>query len=175
MHTNLAGYQSPLQRNRNHIPPQPSRPRTIHQASNNDDQNQKLDRLMRNAHEVLAKADTVFPFTLFRDTIIVDRAKVTIIKRNFFMMAETFSIRIEDILNVGTTVGPFLGSIEIITRVFNADKPHVVNFLQRNDAIKIKHLIHGYVIATHNNIDCNSLDKEQLIVTLSKLGHEENK
>lgn len=177
MHTNLAGYQSPLQRSKHRLPyisgsaqypAPPSSP-----APQIDDH--KLNKIMKNAHEVLVKADTVFPFTLFPDTIIVDRSKVTIIKRNFFMMAETYSIRVEDILNVSTTVGPFFGSLQIVTRVFNTDKPHYVNFLRRDDAVKIKHLIHGYVIAVHNDIDCDSLDKNELLTMLTKLGHEENK
>lgn len=176
MHTNLAGYQSPLQRSKHRLPyisdsvqyaAPPSAP-----TPQTDDH--KLNKIMKNAHEVLAKADTVFPFTLFKDTIIVDRSKVTVIKRNFFMMAETFSIRVEDILNVSTTVGPFFGSIQIVSRVFNTDKPHVINFLWRDDAVKIKHLIHGYVIATHNDIDCDSLSKGELLAMLAKLGHEEN-
>lgn len=162
MQSNLMGYQNPLNYQRHRLS-------YASETTNNDS---KLTLLMRNAHEVLIKADTVFPFTLFPDTIIVDRSKVTIIRRTFFKMAETFSIRIEDILNVTATVGPFLGSIQIISRVFNTDKPHHVNFLTRNDAIQIKHIVQGYVIAAHNNVDCNSLGKKELLSTLTKLGHD---
>lgn len=172
MQTNLLGYQSPLHHQRHRLPyiSESTRSSPIVQIVQPIDQ--KLHSLMQNAHEVLAKADTLFPFTIFPDSIIVDRSKVTIIRRTFFRMAETFSIRIEDILNVTTTVGPFLGSIQIISRVFNTDKPHHVNFLKRSDAIRLKHITQGYVIAAHNDVDCASMEKNTLITTLARLGHD---
>jgi hypothetical protein len=166
MQTNLTGYESPLSRNRHRIP-------YVSDSKPSNDTDHKLDKIMRNAHEVLYKADTVFPFTLFPDTVIIDRSKITLIKRNFFLMSETFSIRIEDILNVTTSLGPFFGSVQIFSRVFNTDTPHVVKFLPRDAAIRIKHITQGYVIATHEDIDCSNLSKSELIDTLMRLGRDE--
>ncbi|HEY8998828.1 MAG TPA: hypothetical protein VIM53_00750 [Candidatus Saccharimonadales bacterium] len=118
----------------------------------------------------LAKATTVFPFTLFPDTIVVDRSKITITHRVFFWTAEVISIRVEDVLNVMADVGPLFGSVKIVTRFFNAEKPYTVNYLTRSDALRIKRILQGYVIATQKEIDCSNLDTWRLSKLLEELG-----
>ena len=134
----------------------------------------QLRKILAESHEVLASATTVFPFTLFRDDVIVDRNKVTLTKRSFFFTSEVISIRIEDILHVKASSGPFFGSVVLTVRALSAEDHHTINFFWREDAIRLKHIIHGYVIARHNNIDCKHLSKEELIATLTELGHDAN-
>ncbi len=132
---------------------------------------QELTSVAANAQDVLVSADTFFPFDLFPDTIIIDRVKVTITRRTFFSVAEVISIQIEDVLNVEADVGPFFGSVKMWTRFF-ADKPMRISKLLREDALKIKRIMQGYIIARHKNIDCSNIDKENLVPMLDKLGHE---
>lgn len=139
---------------------------------------QQLGAIVGGAHEVLIQANTVFPFTLFPDTITVDRQKVTVTHRVFFGIAEVVSLRIEDILSINADVGPFFGSIKITTRFFdNKEPPYVVNFLWRSDALRLKRIVQGYVIATQQHIDCSAFGTEELAAMLDKLGqgapHEE--
>lgn len=141
--------------------------------SKDKDDNHELHKVIENSHEILAKADTVFPLTLFPDTVTIDRTKINIVKRNFFKVSQTTSIRIEDILNVMAMTGPFFGTIKITSRVFNNQKPTEVNFLWRDDASNIKCIAQGYVIALQKEIDCSNLAKEELIDLLTKLGHED--
>lgn len=122
------------------------------------------------AHDVLVRATTVFPLTLFPDTITVDRTKLTITHRDFFRSAEVLSIAIEDILNVTATVGPFFGSIKIATRFFDPDKPYTVDHFYRADALKIKRIAQGYVIAKQKNVDCSNLSNQELTHLLDELG-----
>ncbi len=131
---------------------------------------QKLTKAVGEAHQVLVSENTVFPFTLFPDTITVDREKVTIAHRIFFGVAEVISIRIEDILNVTADVGPFFGSLRITTRFFDTSKPYNVNFLWRGDALRIKRVLQGYVIATQKKIDCSVFSPAPLVEMLDKLG-----
>lgn len=133
---------------------------------------QKLNKIVEKSNEVLASANAVFPFDLFPDTIIVDRTKVTIVKRGFFWSAETISIRIEDILNVTTSVGPFFGSLTVASRVMSSVDHFKTDYFWRKDAIRLKHIIQGYVIAHHNKIDVNHLSKNDMIDTLTELGHD---
>src|SRR5437660_249209 len=49
---------------------------------------EKLSEVAEKAHEILYKTDTVFPFTLFPDTITVEREKISIAKRYFFRVAQ---------------------------------------------------------------------------------------
>lgn len=136
------------------------------------DKMKRLTKIVERSNEVLATATAVFPFDLFPDTVSLDRTKVTITKRSFFWSAEVISIRIEDILNVTTGVGPFFGSLTVSSRVMNSVDQFRINYFWRKDAIRLKHIIQGYVIAHHNNIEISHLSKKEMIETLSALGHD---
>jgi len=132
----------------------------------------KLRNVVKRSHEVLASANTVFPITLFRDTVIVDRTRVTIIKRTFFWTSKTVSVQIEDILNVSCGVGPFFGSLIISVRVMNSTDHFEIDYFWRHDAIHLKHIIQGYMIAKAHNIDVDSLSRKELIDHVNELGHD---
>src|SRR5947209_1395179 len=87
-----------------------------------DEAQKELRDAIGNSHEVLVRATTVFPFTIFPDTITVDRTKLSVTHREFFKVGDVMSIRIEDILNVTAHVGPLFGSIKIATRFFDLEK-----------------------------------------------------
>lgn len=130
----------------------------------------ELQQAIQGSHEVLCTASTVFPFTIFPDTITLDRAKLTVTRRTFFGTAEVMSIRIEDILNVTSGIGPMLGSVKIVSRVFNTEKPFVVDRFKRNDALRVKRITQGYVIALKRQIDCSTLPIMELAAMLEQLG-----
>lgn len=132
---------------------------------------EELAGAISSAHDILCSAKTVFPLTLFVDTITVDRSKVSVTKRNFYMAGETVTIRIEDILNVTATVGPFFGSVKITTKYFNPEKPYVIDKLQRKDALRIKRILQGYVIARQQEVDTSHLSARELAKYLDELGN----
>ena len=133
----------------------------------------RLQKIITQSHEVLAEANTVFPITLFPDTVLVDRTKVTIIKRDLFWSSDTMSFRIEDVLNAEVTVGPLFGSLTIASRVMSTTDHFRIDHFWRKDAIYLKRIIQGYVIAQHNKIDVAHLSKDELIKTLNELGHHQ--
>lgn len=133
-----------------------------------------LKKIVAQSHEILMSANTVFPITLFPDTVTVDRTKVTITRRDFFWSSDVLSIRIEDVLNVQVAVGPLFGSLTIASRVMSTVDHFQIRHLWRNDAIRLKHIIQGYVIAQHNKIDTSHLSKKELIETLVELGTDSN-
>lgn len=151
-----------------------------HQRKNNETHSRKnqattpLKEIVAQSHEILMSANTVFPISLFPDTVTVDRTKVTIIKRDFFWSSDVMSIRIEDVLNVSATVGPLFGSLTVASRVMSTVDHFKIDHFWRNDAINLKHIIQGYVIAQHNKIDTAHLAKDELIETLIELGHDSN-
>lgn len=135
----------------------------------------KLNRIVAQSREILATAQTVIlPNNLFPDTVTVDRTKITITRKTFFWSSTVISIRVEDILNVATSVGPLFGSVTISSRVMNSTDHYEINFFWRRDAIYLKHVIQGYMLVVHNNIDTSSLSKEELIKKLIELGHDPN-
>lgn len=133
-----------------------------------------LKKIVTQSHEVLMAVNTVFPLTIFPDTVTVDRTKVTITRRDFFWTSDVMSIRIEDVLNVSASVGPLFGSLTVASRVMSTIDHFQINHFWRSDAIRLKHLIQGYVIAQHNNIDTAHLNRSELIDTLMELGHDSN-
>ena len=138
----------------------------------NAQKNQEIYDVVHRSNEIIASARTVWPFTLFRDDIVVDRTKVSITKRDFFFVSEVMSIRLEDILNVKVSLGPFFGSLTLAVRILSSEDHHTINFFSRSDAIRLKHIIQGYIIALHDNIDCKYQNREELIDTLNELGQE---
>lgn len=134
-----------------------------------------LRELVAQSREVLAAARTVvLPTNLFPDTVVVDRTKVTITKKTFFWSAQVISIRIEDVLNVATSVGPLFGSLTVSSRVMNSTDHFEINYFWRQDAIRLKCIIQGYMIAQQNNIQTSHLTKQELIEMLEDLGQDSN-
>jgi hypothetical protein len=129
-----------------------------------------LKKVVRKSHEVLASARTVFPVTLFPDSIVVDRTKLTMTKRDFFWTSNVISFQIEDVLNVSCGTGPLFGSLTIASRVMSTVDHYQINYLWRNDAIFLKNLIQGHIIAKNNKLETDRLSKKEMIETLCELG-----
>jgi hypothetical protein len=156
------------------VAPHAHQPEEVTSSTEHDHEARRLTRLINRSADILATATTVFPFDLFPDTITVDRNKITIIKRDFLWSEKVISIRIEDILNVATSVGPLFGSLIIASRVMSTEDHFTTSFFWKRDAIYLKHIIQGYVIARHNKIKTSHLSKNELIDTLAKLGHDKS-
>ena len=133
---------------------------------------QELRDAIKGSNQVLVTATTAL--ALFSDTFTVDRAKLTITKRTFFRSAEVMSIRIEDILNVTATVGPFFGTVQIVSRVVNNQQSSTVGPFWRSDALRVKRITQGYIIALQRGIDCSALDTHELATMLDKLGQDDH-
>lgn len=129
----------------------------------------RLSEAIGHSQDTIFTATTVFPFNLFPDTVAVDREKVTIVNRTFFRVAEIVSLRIDDVLNVMADVGPFFGAVKIQTRFFDAAS-YSIRFLRRNDALKLKRILQGYVIASQKGIDCDGFTAEELATLLDEIG-----
>lgn len=132
----------------------------------------ELKDAIKDSQRILVTATTVFPFSLFPDTIIVDRTKLTVTHRTFFSVADVVSIRIEDILNVTASLGPIFAAIKITSRFFNNEMPYVLNHFWREDAMKIKRIVQGYTIALEKKIACGGLETTELVKMLDELGQD---
>lgn len=129
-----------------------------------------LRKAVKKSHEVLAVVRSVFPIKLFPDSIIVDRTKISLIKRDFFWTSNTISFQIEDVLNVSCGTGPLFGSLTIASRVMSSVDHYQISYLWRKDAIFLKHLIQGHIIAKNNKLATDQLSVEEMIETLCELG-----
>jgi hypothetical protein len=136
-----------------------------------DETRQELRQAIQGSGEILATATTVIP--LFPDTLVLDRAKLTLTKRSFFKTAEVMSIRIEDLLNITADVDIFFGSVKVTTRIASTE-PYRIGSFWRKDALHLKRVTQGYIIARQRNIDCSSLPSRELAGMLDKLGEDDH-
>lgn len=135
----------------------------------------QMHKVVEQSQEILAGARTVIlPQNIFPDTITVDRMKVTITLWNSLWSKEVVTLRIEDILNVAAHIGLLFGSLTVSTRVMNSTDHFVINGFWNKDALRLKHIIQGYMIALHEGIDVSQLSTERLIRKLNELGNDPN-
>lgn len=131
----------------------------------------ELKKVVAHSREVLVNAKTVLPF-LFPHEIILDRTKLSIIRRNFFWSEDVISIRVEDILNVSVGVGPIFGSVTVASRVMSSIDHFRIDRFWRSDATRLKEVIQGYLIARQNGLRTDHLNCDELASTLHELGRE---
>ncbi|HEY5695214.1 MAG TPA: hypothetical protein VIQ80_00040 [Candidatus Saccharimonadales bacterium] len=130
----------------------------------------RLKSMVKRSHQVLASARTVWIMTLFPDSIVVDRTKISIIKRSFFWNTNVISFQVEDVLNVSCSLGPLFGSLTIASRVMSTIDHFNINYLWRGEAIFMKHLIQGHIIAKNNKLETDKLTRKELVEMLCELG-----
>ena len=130
---------------------------------------EKLIDITEKAQDCLFKATTVFPFKVFTDTIILDREKLTVISRTFFMAGKITSVPVSSVSAAEADLGPLFGSVHISSKFFVQNK-YQVEKLTRKDAVDLVHLLQGFIIAQEKGIDLTDIEKEDLLVLLEDLG-----
>lgn len=128
----------------------------------------KLEDAVKESHGILARATTVFPFTPFPDTVVIDRHKLTIVRRHLGTQ-QALSVPIENIKNVQADMGPIFGTLTIISDQF-VNSEQKLEYLRRGDVEKIQKMVQGIVMATKEDIDVSEVDPDQLKALLTELG-----
>jgi hypothetical protein len=134
----------------------------------NEDTEKLVDAAIK-SNDILYESTTVFPFTLFPDTVTIDREKFSIAYRVFFKVAKISSTPLDDIEAVDANVGPFFGSI-VVTSKFFVNNTRTVRFLTRDDALKIQRILQGYKLTKEKDIDCHNVPTQELVMMLLDLG-----
>ncbi len=130
----------------------------------------KLDRAVWDSNEVLVSADTI---ALHKSTLTLNRAKLFAEKRSALGTVNDISVRIEDVLNVRVTLGPISGTIQIATKFNTPGTPYSIGPFHRRDALRLKRIIQGYIIALQRKIDVSAIPTEELIVRLYDIGEDD--
>jgi len=133
------------------------------------EQKAPLDELADESNVVLFHIKTVFPITPIPSSVIVDKHKVSIVKRGFLRVKQVFTVNHEDISSVEADVGPFLASIVINTRFF-APKPLSLNYLSKKEAIQARRIINGLLVARANKTEIDLIDLTKTRQQLIELG-----
>jgi hypothetical protein len=134
-----------------------------------DEHTEKLYEAAKHGSDILLKVETVFPFTLFPDTITIDREKLNIAHRDFFKVAHISGTPLTDIESVDSNVGPFFGSLRVTSKFF-VNNTRRVKFLTREDALQVQQLLQGYKLIKEKDIDLLEIDTKELKTMLIELG-----
>lgn len=127
----------------------------------------------------LLRAKTVFPFTLFPDTLIIDTTKVTIARKQLFATEYVVTIPLKDLSDVTMQTALFMASLTFRympqTNSPGMTEPVAVKIvaLRRKDAFKAKNILKGALVAKAEEIDIAKLDPEDVKHVLEKFGQSE--
>ncbi len=118
---------------------------------------------------VLYRAESLFPFDIFPTQVLIYPTRVEIVDVIFFGSQEVKSIMIQDIFTIDVITSLWLSSIRITSR--QPTRPViVVTKLKNKDALRIKNIVQGLVIAQRNGLDLLHLNPAQIVQEAFELG-----
>lgn len=132
-------------------------------------QKETINSLAQKSNRILFKVSTFFPFDLFRDDVIVDENKLTVITREFFLSERVHSMRIETIAEIFVDVGPIFATIEIVEKDVPNSKIRV-RYILKKDAMKLRKIVQGLILAKEKKIDLSVLDNKELLEKIEEIG-----
>lgn len=131
--------------------------------------NDELNELVEKSHNCLIKVSAVFPFDIFPNKITVDVNQVNIIIKEFFWSERRHSIHIKDIMDVFIDTSLFFSTIKIVDRGYT-DNGIDIKWLKNNDAIRLRRIIQGLIIAHRQQLDFTKIDTKDLVSKIEDLG-----
>ena len=126
-------------------------------------QTRKMEVMAHKSEEVLVRARAVFPFAFFPDEISVDKNKVNIINRIFLWSEKIHSIPFEEIGDVIVETGPFFATIRILHLRGLPGGHSELNYLWKNEALHVRKVIQGLILARKDQIDLAPVAKTALV------------
>lgn len=133
-------------------------------------QRDKMQALINHSRKTLFKCQSVFPFDLFPDDLIIEPHQVNLKRKIFFYTSNLISIPITNISDVVVQTSPFFAAITIVDRSF-VENSFTLSYLKRNDAKRARKIIQGLVIASKEDIDVGKIEPDVLASLAEKLGH----
>jgi len=96
----------------------------------------------------LFKASSVFPFDFFPDSISIDKEKIVVTQRSFFLSEHIESVFIKDIQNVVIERAPLFATIIITSQ--KSTKPILIHHLKAADAKEARAIIDDLITVQKN-------------------------
>ncbi len=129
----------------------------------------KFSLLLKGSEKVLLKISSVFPFDFFPDEVTIDECKVNIVFHDFFLSEDIHSITIDMIKDIEIEAGPIFATMKIVPDGYPG-QPLTVRFLKKGDAIKIRRIIQGLMVAKRQGVDLINLDLPGFAEKIESLG-----
>jgi len=127
-------------------------------------ESEKMTGLLKKTGSKLLTVSTVFPFTLFPNTIDVELGRIKLTFRQF-LFSQTHSLDIKDISQVNVEHGIFFSTLEIVTRSFVQNDVRI-NYLWRKQAELLRDIIDAMRILAEQKVDLYSIETSELMQKL---------
>lgn len=127
----------------------------------------KLEQLVEKSHNVLFSTTAIFPLQLIPDRISIDQTKVTLEIRNILHTENIQTLPLKEIAEVEIVYVLFFGTVIIKTP---SNKKYMIPFLRIPDAVRIKQIVTGLLIAHKEQIKLEELSSEGLAGKLVEIG-----
>lgn len=115
---------------------------------------------LNQANEVLFEFETMFPFDIAPDKIVLDRFKISIIKKELLGNERITTIPLGGSMSVKVNTGP-LTSQMILTDPEQGEIK--IENVSTEDAQHFRELIEGIVVGIRNGVNFLAMSKEELI------------
>lgn len=148
-----------------------NKPKNKNKSKDKSQTEKQLSRLASETKTVILRVSSVFPFQLFPDEIILDRTKVTIVRR-FLFFKRIFPILYEDIRTTRINRGLVFASIEIELSGYERN-PNPVTHLWPEKAIKVENYIMGMLKTLKDGVDLTGIGKEELAKRIENVGESQ--
>jgi hypothetical protein len=135
----------------------------------NETQTQRFSDLLAGGQKPLLKVNTVFPFDLFPDALIVDPVKVTLVHKIFFASEQIKSILIKEIKYCILESAPFFSTIKLADNMMQPTTI-VIKPVFKKEAMKAHDLIQGLLITAKQHVDTISIPSQKEIKHFEDLG-----
>lgn len=112
---------------------------------------------------------SVFPLELFPDRVILDKLKITIIKRGFLLRRRIITLPLTDTVNVRINAGPLTSQLEIADSSVK-EIPVRVQHVNNNDALQFQQLVEGIVIGIRQGVNLREMGTDEIIDNAIKWG-----
>jgi len=133
-----------------------------------------LENAKNKGSGVIYRLNSVFPFDLFPDSIVIDHNKVSIVRRTGPFSQKIFPIALADIKTVTVYSGILFASLTLEIAGYEQN-PGTVIKLNKFKAQKARKIIMGLIVANRQEIDLSKLSTKQLSRDLPKIGKTNDK
>jgi hypothetical protein len=145
-------------------------------AKKKEENRQKLKTITDRQDKEMMHVKSVFPFTLFPDTLIIDTTKISIARKQLFATEYVTTIPLKDLADVNLQTFLFLGTL-MMKYMPQSSSPGMnepidvrIPNLYREDAIKAKNILKGALVAKSEDIDITKLSPDEIEDVLHKFG-----
>ncbi len=133
------------------------------------DPSRTLEEIAVNSARIVYHIQTVFPFVVFTDEVIADEEKLSVVIGRFFKSGYMRSVMLKDIANVSVDTSILFASLTIIDRNFIQD-PLVVKYLKKNEALRMRRILMGLIIANNNKVSLSEYSLEEIREYTEEIG-----